>query len=457
MNYICILREKRFTTYITWLMRLIVGAVFIFSGFSKAIDPWGTFYKFSEYAEALRLFPGPNLILIGVFFLFTVEFLTGVFILLGCFRRSAVWLAALIMAFMLPLTLWIAISDPVSDCGCFGDALILSNWATFWKNVGLSIPIIWLLLFNRQSHWVITPALQWLSFIASGAYIIVLGFYSYECQPLIDFRPYPEGAHLFDSKNFQPSDAADNIVFVYEKDGVTKEYGIDDEIPDESDGWTFVKRIEKHSEVKDGEALSDFHFFDEENNDVTAEVLSESTDHILLMMPDINAVSAATTWRINSLYDWCEKNGLSMEAIAAGNVEEIELWKDLSMPSYPIYFSDDTLIKEVVRGNPGVVYLHDGVIKWKNALRAIDTDDFMAPETSKNPMSFYVDRKSLLLNFTYLYLIITAVLIALSFVPSLKNVFSGKSKRWQKFVSARANQTSMKEPANHDDKAHPEE
>ncbi|MDE6298326.1 MAG: DoxX family membrane protein, partial [Muribaculaceae bacterium] len=150
-------------TFLTWILRIFVGGVFMFSGLTKAIDPWGTLYKVEDYLQVMGLDIWPNLKLVGVFGLCAIEFLTGIFILAGCFRRSAAIMAAVIMAFMLPFSLWIAIDDPVADCGCFGDAFIISNWATFWKNVVISSAILWLIKNNKKCRWLVTPALQWIA------------------------------------------------------------------------------------------------------------------------------------------------------------------------------------------------------------------------------------------------------------------------------------------------------
>ena len=146
------IKSRKSVEIATWIIRLAVGSVFMFSGFAKAIDPYGTLYKVDAYLASMSLDIWPNLELVGVFALCAAEFLVGVFILTGCFRRSTAIIAAIIMAFMLPLTLWIAVSDPVDDCGCFGDALLISNWATFWKNVALTAAIAWLVVYNKKCH-----------------------------------------------------------------------------------------------------------------------------------------------------------------------------------------------------------------------------------------------------------------------------------------------------------------
>ena len=172
--------------WVTVFMRVAVGAVFIFSGFSKAIDPWGTLYKFDDYLAALSISVWPNLELVGVFGLCAIEFLTGVFLMFGCFRRSISIVAAIIMAILLPLTLWIAINNPVADCGCFGDVFVLSNWATFWKNVVISAGVAWLTVYNKRCGCLIPPALQWIAFVVSALFIVVIELFGYISQPLLD-------------------------------------------------------------------------------------------------------------------------------------------------------------------------------------------------------------------------------------------------------------------------------
>lgn len=407
---------------ITLAVRLVVAAVFIFTGFVKAVDPWGTLYKVDDYLKAMHLPVWPNLELVGVFFLCMLESCMGVMLLLGCFRRSVTWVYAAVMAFMLPLTLWIAVTDPVADCGCFGDAYVISNWATFWKNVALCVGVAWLLKYNRLCRWAVTPALQWIALLATVAYSGLVAIIGYSYQPLVDFRPYKVGTDIIDFSGI--ADEGPRMVFVYEKDGVTKEFGEDDTLPGEADGWRFVERRElpASSSARRTEAeAKDFRIWDADE-DVTEDVITREGGGILLMMPRISDVSIATSWKINSLYTWARRNGVEMIAVVAGSKEDINNWIDLSMASYPIYTADDTAIKEVVRGNPSVVYLQNGKIGWKSTLTAMDVDDFMAPETSDDPMSFQTDNARMLFNLSAAYMAVIALLIVLSFSPLLKDL-----------------------------------
>ena len=181
---------------VTWIFRIIVGCVFIISGFVKAIDPWGSLYKFEEYIAALGVPMLHTLLLTGVFGLCALEFLIGIFTIAGCYRKSCPVVALIFMCIMLPLTLWIAICNPVSDCGCFGDYIILSNWATFWKNVIIILMVIWLVKFNRFFTAIISPAFQWMAFVISLVFIITISIHGYIDQPFLDFRPYKAGKEI---------------------------------------------------------------------------------------------------------------------------------------------------------------------------------------------------------------------------------------------------------------------
>ncbi|MDE7413739.1 MAG: DoxX family membrane protein [Muribaculaceae bacterium] len=408
--------EALYVRIITWIVREITGLVFIFSGITKAIDPWGTLYKIQDYLGVMGLDIWPSIVKIGAFLLCAVEFIIGIMLCFGSFRRTAAWGATAIMCFMLPLTLWIAIANPVADCGCFGDAFIISNWATFWKNVVLFIAVIWLSLFNRFAGWLIAPYLQWIALVVTSIFVAGVEGAGYFYQPLVDFRPYPIGTMI--GKEVESDEP--EYRFIYEKDGQKKEFAETDELPDEESGWVFVDRvpvsdpgIDTRVEVRDENSLR---LWDPEiDEDVTEDALSADTDRLLLVMPELDKVSIASTWKINSLFDWATSHDIDMIAIVAGSQQEIDNWKDLSMPEYPIYWAEDTVLKELVRGNPAIVFTQDGIIRWKSTLRSMNIDDFMAPETGEDPMSFAHNGRLILLNASALYLSIMACLIGLSF------------------------------------------
>ena len=360
---------------VTWVLRIICGGLFIFSGFVKAIDPWGTLFKIEEYLGAFGLDVPYALMRLGVFALCAVEFIVGAFLVTGCFRKSCPVFAALIMFFMLPLTLWIAMENPVEDCGCFGDALKISNWLTFWKNVALTAGISWLIRYNLSARCLITPAFQWLAVVGSGIFIVFIEFVGFFYQPLLDFRSYPVGAYLFYSED-------------RDEDGGIDVFDIDT------------------------------------GDDMNQEADLQEGKELVVMIPKVSMVSPATTWKLNSLYEWSEENGVKMIGVVSGSAEEIKEWEDLSMTSYPLYLADDTAIEEVVRGNPGIVYLDNGKIVWKQTLASIDIDDFTSPEVSGDASTFAEDNARLLRDTVGIYLIYTAFLIFISFTPRMAQLLT---------------------------------
>lgn len=359
-------------TIVGWLLRIITGAAFIFSGFSKAVDPYGTLYKLIDYAGAVSLSFPDNLLLGVAFLLFGVEFVVGVMLLSGCFRRMAPVGAALIMAVMLPLSVWLALANPVSHCGCFGDAWEISNWATLWKNVLLCCACVWLIRFNRALHWVITPALQWIALVATGVFIMGVAVLGYNVQPPLDFRPYPSGTTLLRADG--DSDTSAEPVLIYRKDGQTRAFALTDDIPDD---WEFVERRQQ-PEVSTEGGLT---LYDMMDNDVTLGVLSDSVPpsdrRLVLMMPGINDTLLRYAWSINALEVWAGATGVDFFAVIAADTTAIDAWRDLSLAEYPIYTADDTSIKEIVRGNPALVALRSDTIIWKRSMGALSIDRFV--------------------------------------------------------------------------------
>lgn len=365
---------------VTWMVRILVGGLFIFSGFVKAVDPWGTLFKIEEYLGAFGFALPFMLTRLIVFALCSVEFVVGVFVMIGCYRRTSPLFAGLIMMFMLPLSLWIAVEDPVADCGCFGDAWHVSNWFTFWKNIILVAGIAWLIRFNKIAICLITPAFQWLAVVFSGVFIVLIELIGFFYQPLIDFRDFPVGSSLF---------------------ATDEEDGLDVFDPETADDLT------EYASQPDGEEL-------------------------IVMIPKVSMVSPATTWKLNTLYEWALSHDVKMIAVVSGSQEEIKQWEDLSMASYPIFLADDSAIKTIVRGNPGVVFLKNGKILWKSTLGAIDPDEIEPdPETPEDFSNDYItvrhlqpELDNILERSSILYLIGMAFLVMISFTPRLARLMT---------------------------------
>lgn len=404
-------KYEKWCQLLTTLMRITVGGVFIFSGFTKGIDPWGTFYKITDYLNALGLEQWNGTAPFIAVAIAALEFMLGVAIAVGAYRRSAPWVALLVMLVMTPLTLWLALTNAVPDCGCFGDALHLSNWATFGKNVLLLLGVIYLLLFNKSLRGVYGPAVQWMVMAASFGLIMAISYYGYFVQPLIDYRPYPVGSRLVNTTIEDSNEDEDDFIFIYSKNGEEREFTIDS-LPDEEDGWEYVTRYHArrpHGKViiQHGDAQGGIAIMDEDGSDITLDVLGNSHRTVLLLFPDLQRVGVVNSFALNELTDAALVADADVIGLTPANGEEIEHWKDVSMASYPIYNMDDSELKMVARGNPAVVYLEDGVIKWKRTLSSLDGME-QPVELSEMGNDYHPD--SILSRLTLLYFAVMLVL-----------------------------------------------
>ena len=407
-------KGEKWCLLLTMLMRLTVGGVFIFSGFTKAIDPWGTGYKITDYLNALGMTEWAGTALFIAVALAAIEFVLGVVIAVGAYRRGGPVLALVLMIIMTPLTLWLAVTGAVPDCGCFGDALHLSNWATFGKNVLLLLGIIYLLAFNKSLRGVYGPAVQWVILALSFALMMAVAYYGYFVQPLIDYRPYPEGTRLVSSTVEDNDESEDDFIFIYSKNGEEHEFTIDS-LPDEEDGWEYVTRyharrpqtrvIMQHSNAGDGIAIAD-----SDGNDVTLDLLGDSHRTLLLLFPDLPQVGVVNSFTLNDLNDAALVAQTDVIGLTPATDGEIEHWKDISMASYPIYHMDDSELKMIARGNPAVVYLEDGVIKWKRTLSSLDGEE-QTMDISEMGSTFDADSTLTNLTFTYLAAMLALLII----------------------------------------------
>ncbi len=372
-------KGEKWCRLLTTLMRIVVGGVFIFSGFAKGVDPWGTSYKVTDYMQAMGMDSLASTSLFVAVALAAIEFMLGVAIAVGAYRRSAPWVALVMMLVMTPLTLWSAVTGAVPDCGCFGDAMHLSSWGTFGKNVLLLLGIIYLLLFNRSLHSIYGPAVQWIVMALSFGLVMAIAYYGYFVQPLIDYRPYPVGTQLVSTAGGITQDdgaSEDDFVFIYSRDGEEREFTIDS-LPDEEDGWEYVTRY--HARRPHGKVImqsgnrNGIAIMDSEGNDVALDVLGDSRRTVLLLFPDLPQVGVVNSFALNELNDAALVADAAVVGLTPASADEVAQWQDISMASYPIYNMDDSELKMVARGNPAVVYLENGTIKWKRTLQSLSS------------------------------------------------------------------------------------
>lgn len=368
-------KKVRFRLYGGWwgktivlLLRLAVGGVFIFAGFTKVVDPWGSIYKFEEYFAIFGLTGYDGMLVFLAFTLAILETMLGVAVFLGIYRRSAPLVMMLMMAVMLPLTLYIAVTGALRHCGCFGDALTLGNWETFWKNVALTAGIIYLLAYNKKVMNVYSFAVQWIVVLLTVPYLILIANHGYGDQPLIDFRPYPVGSVYCDAVDAGSGD--DAFTFLYEKDGTVAEFSIDS-LPDET--WQYVDRVATGS-PDDG--VKEWHLsLLDKNHRPADDAIRTEGEQLMLVFNDLSSVWVSQTYFINDIYDYAAARDVSVIGLTSATEAEIEEWNDLSMAFYELYLADGDELKALVRGNPALVYLKDGEIKWKRSLQSITFED----------------------------------------------------------------------------------
>lgn len=344
--------------------RIITGIVFIFSGTVKAIDPLGSVYKFEDYFRAFDLGFLKSMSLPLTVLLCTAEFICGFSVLTGIRQKYGITGVLILMAIFTPLTLVLAISNPVSDCGCFGDAIHLTNWQTFYKNIILIAFAIILFKYRNEERKEQRPLSGWLAI--SGAAIIFIGFIFYNLiyLPVIDFLPYKKGANISELMTIPEGAPADvyTTTFIYEKDGVKKEFDLTNYPTDST--WKFVEQ--KSVLVKKGykPPIHDFSITAMNGEDITAKVLSKKGYTMLMVSKKLPEADKMSILDGIGRGRHLQGMGVDFYLLSASSSEEISMIPDLQICS-----ADETTLKTMVRSNPGYILLHDGVItgKWSHA------------------------------------------------------------------------------------------
>lgn len=410
--------------WLVWMLRIIVGATFIMSGFVKSVDLWGFTFKIEEYFLAWNLEMPFSLYVMSAMAISVSEFMLGSMLLIGSYRRSVPWLLMAMMVVMLPLTLYIYIADPVADCGCFGDFLVISNGATFIKNLFLTAAIVCLIVYNKEVRGLYMPYLQWIPAAACAVYVIAVGLYGYNVQPLLDFRSFPVGTDLTEENSENGEDA--EFEFVYEKNGQKKVFS-DKELPDST--WTFVDRKLVSGSIDNRTELTIY----DGGADVTYDVISDDGPQMLIVVPDRRRVNISYTYSINELQYCMDSIGGSLIEIAAMPEEEIARWRDLSMATYPIYQSEPTVLKELARGVAAAVYLEDGKIIWKRSLPSIDVDRIRGAKDSQALLENIGSSDARLLSYATLILLgVLALVLLIENIPIMGRLISKMSSKNRK-------------------------
>ncbi len=353
-----------------WVSRILFGTVFIFSGFVKAIDPLGSAYKFQDYFVAFGMewlfFTALPMAII----LSTLELVIGVAVLLGIKMRYSAWGGLLFMVFFTPLTLFIAITDPVPDCGCFGDAIIISNWDTFYKNLFIFAAAIIVFIYRNKIKPLWSEKGDWVLLTSITGLTIVLSAYCLTYLPVIDFRPWKMGNDISELVITSPEEANIYLIFEHNETGETAEYPASDypwDDPEWVAEWSFKDQcIEIIKPFQEAE-IENFYIEDEFGDDLTEFFITHDDYWFLVVAHDLNSTDTrAFNRKITPLADSAEQEGYKLIVLTGSSLDAMDAFRHVHQMPYPFFLSDEIELKTIIRSNPGLLLLKDGVVlaKW---------------------------------------------------------------------------------------------
>lgn len=359
--------------------RLFVGAVFLFSSFVKGVDPMGTSFKITEYMTAWSIggmtfeWAVPVATFLSML-LIVMEFAVGVMLIMGSFRRLTSWLLIAMMAFFTVSTLIDALTNKVTDCGCFGDAVKLTNWQTFWKNVVLDVPAVWIVLTNklrlkrRFERDILTTGFAVVA-------MVIFGVYNINHEPCIDFRAWKVGNQMIDLDD--TLEVKSYVTYHNVKTGEEEEFESSElmakmEDPVWEQEWEWVSsRVEDPHEIKaDG-----FSMLDLDMEDHARDYIGSEDTLLIITAHHIGKVTAEGVAAIRAMVEKAEDNGVQMVLLTASLPEECEDFlyaNDLSNIDY--YFADATAIETMTRSNPGFVLMQGGRVLAKTHYKSVETN-----------------------------------------------------------------------------------
>lgn len=356
------------------IARTLLALTFLFSGFVKAVDPLGTVYKIQDYLHEgfggifQWAIPAAG---VAAVCLIALEWLLGIAMLLNVRTQWTSWITLLFYCIMTPLTLYIAIANPVSDCGCFGDALVITNWQTFWKNIILLLLSICLVICRKA----IPELFSWwmeiiIALAALGSVAGIMG-YSYTHLPQIDFRPYKVGNHIPTLMEIPDDAEVDQyeITLIYAKDGKEQTFTLEN-YPKGDPEWTFVDQ--KSVLIKKGYVppIHDFEIETLEGDYITQDILESEEPIALVVMYDLTKTD---TTQLEKLMHMIHEYPRVYFLTASGEEEIFAFAEELGWDEETTYstfcFTDPITLKTIVRANPGVIVVQNGTIIDKYNLK----------------------------------------------------------------------------------------
>ena len=362
------------------IARVLLGLTFMFSGFVKGIDPWGSAYKFTDYFNAFHMPWMVNLAFALGVILAAAEFAMGVALLFNFFIRITSWFTLAFMSFFTILAFVLALTNPVTDCGCFGDALVITNWQTFYKNIVLIALAIYIFIqrknFRSKSGPMLSIALTGMT-IVFYFYLVV---YSYNHLPIIDFSPYKVGVNIPEAMKV-PTGAPkavyeNNFIYKNKKTGEEKKFS-EANIPwKDTLNWKYFKS-EDPILIQKGYTppIHDFRIETPEGEDIKDFFLYDEKETFIVISPDLEKANRTALQKIGAFAVEAKRKGYNFILLTATSPERFKYFKQDTGSDFDFFNTDEITLKTIVRSNPGLILLKKGTI-----LRKYHYNDLPKPE-----------------------------------------------------------------------------
>lgn len=347
--------------------RWFVGLVFLFSSFVKGVDPMGTTFKIQEYMTAWSLggltfewaLPLAGLLSVS---LICAEFMVGVLLITNAYRRLSAWLLVLMMAFFTVTTFVDALTNKVTDCGCFGDAVKLTNWQTFWKNVVLDVPTVWIFLtrnLRRKRRF----ERDGIVFIIALSAMLVFAIYNIKHEPIIDFRPWKIGNKMMDTESNEGMKSY--VTYRNTATGATEEFEsalLMERMKDSV--WASQWEWESSRVVDPREiAAPGFSMMDLEGEDRATDLLPAEDGMVIVTVHHLEKVDEQGVRQVKAMLRQAEDNGVRIVMLTSALPEEVQAWLyGNGITGLDYLFADATAIETMMRGNPGFMYVKDATV-----------------------------------------------------------------------------------------------
>lgn len=354
--------------------RLIIGLTFIFSGFVKIIDPVGAGLIVGEYFKIIGIDSLPLLYQIIGMALSGAELLLGISVLLGLRMKVSCKLALGFVSVFTLITLFLAIFNPIQECGCFGEALKLTNWQTFYKNIVLLVFAL-ILYFQKNNFIPIAPKSWERGFVGVYALLIILlSIYSYRHLPLIDFMEYKVGTDIHEKLSMAEniSEPTFGTILIYKKNGKVKTFLID-ELPDST--WTFVDSKTKQVSSKALPAAINFAVSDREGNYVTDSLLSIEGKLFITSIPYFDRLSGPDLDKLRLINEKFKEKKINHIILTGSSFWLID---SLNRDSLDIefFYADHKTLLAMNRSNGGLIYLNNATVTAKWSINGMPVDSF---------------------------------------------------------------------------------